>query len=218
MIHTNKRVFKHWTSNYLVNRLIEYFYRKMHPEFPWLTQSANLILSSYIQATDLGIEFGSGMSTLWFARRVSKLTSVEHDQSWYNKIKYILEGRGLSNVRYLFCEKDQPEDKGYNAKYVQVIQDFQPNSLDFSLVDGVYRDSCANAIIDKLRYGGILIIDNANWFLPCNSESPNSRKYVQGPATQKWSEFLDTIKKWRCIWTTNGVTDTAIYIKPCSEF
>ena len=215
MLSKNKRVFEHWTPHYLFNRMFEYFYRKTHPEHPWLTQSANLMLSSYLYESDVGIEFGSGMSTLWFARRVSDLTSVEHDQRWYNKIKYKIEERGLSNVRYLFFEKDQPEDRGYDAKYVQVLQDFQPNSLDFSLVDGVYRDSCANSVIDKLHYGGILIIDNANWFLPCNSQSPNSRMYVQGPATQKWAEFLDTIKTWRCIWTTNGVTDTAIYIKPC---
>jgi predicted O-methyltransferase YrrM len=216
MLKSRKRVFKHWTPHYLVNRTLEYFYRKIHPEYPWLTQTANQILSSYIHESDVGLEFGSGMSTLWLARRVGHLTSVEHDWRWYYKIKYKIEEKGLTNVRYLFLEKDRPEDRGDEAKYVKVVRDFKQNSLDFSLVDGVYRDSCANTITEKLRHGGILIIDNANWFLPCKSGSPNSRKVSQGPATSKWAKFLKTVKNWRCIWTTNGVTDTAIYIKPCS--
>ena len=183
MLNSGKRVFKHWTPHYLVNRTFEIFYRKKHFDYPWLTQKANLILSSCIHESDVGLEFGSGMSTLWFARRVSHLTSVEHDRRWYQKIKNIIDERKITNVRYLFCKKDQLEERENEAKYLKVIRDFQQNSLDFSLVDGVYRDSCANAVIDKLRHGGILIIDNANWFLPCNSESPNSRNVSQGTAT-----------------------------------
>ena len=37
---------------------------------------------------------------------------------------------------------------------------------------------------------------------------------IPAPATAGWAEFLDKVAAWRCIWTTNGVWDTVIWIKP----
>jgi predicted O-methyltransferase YrrM len=196
-------------------------YQQTHPNHPWLTKEANSILSSYIQESDRGLEFGSGRSTIWFAKRVSFLTSVEHDSCWYSRVHNWL--MGMNNIEYLLVEKDEDDDgnKGKNAAYVKVIDQFEDNSLDFVLVDGAYRGACAIGILQKIRPGGLLIIDNANWFLPCKSFSPNSRTYKQGAVSQTWKEFLNEVEgreernKWRKIWTSSGVTDTAFYFKPC---
>jgi len=100
------------------------------------------------------------------------------------------------------------------SRYIQAVHDIKNNSLDFALVDGIWRSACANASIGKLRPGGLLIIDNANWFLPCKSYSPDSRTFAQGPASEEWTKFYNVVKKWRSIWTSSGVTDTAFYVKP----
>ncbi len=207
--------FRHLTSRYIVNRFKELIYHRKHPTHPWLTESANLILKSYLKDSDVGLEFGSGRSTLWFAQRVSALTSVEHNPIWYNKITKMLEENGNSNVTYLLFENDRGEGEGYDSEYVQVINRFSKDSLDFVLIDGIYRSACVNMVLEKIRPGGLLVIDNVNWYLPRESVALHSRTFEQGPASPEWSECLDMMKRWRCIWTSSGVTDTALYIKPC---
>jgi predicted O-methyltransferase YrrM len=189
------------------------WYHHSYPEHPWLTKTANLILSLYLQDTDVGLEFGSGRSTIWFARKTKSLTSVEHDISWYNKISTQLRHENLSNVRYYFKEQETIESFTLPS-YVRVIEEFEPESLNFVLVDGVYRNMCAYMAVAKVTPGGLIVVDNANWFIPSNSFSPNSRTARMG-YMEDWEQFASAVSNWRCIWTTNGVTDTALYLKPC---
>ena len=71
------RTFRHWTPAYIVNRITEKVYRKNHPGDPWLTPAAVQFLKGYLKASDQGLEFGSGGSTIWFAKRIDSLTSIE---------------------------------------------------------------------------------------------------------------------------------------------
>jgi len=185
----------------------------MHPDHPWLTPQANLILSTLLKPTDVGFEWGSGRSTLWFAQRVKHLTSVEHDKRWYEVVLGKLRAADLLNVNLLL-----KEIKGYEvpeeSPYVQVINKFNNNSLEFVLVDGIYRDLCANLVLEKIRPGGIIIVDNVNRFIPCDSISPNSRPKNADPESREWARFLNRVKYWYQIWTSSGIADTAIWFKP----
>ena len=124
----------------------------------------------------------------------------------------MLNESGISNVTYLFFAEKDCDEEG-DSSYVKVVERFQKNSIDFVLIDGIYRSACANAVLEYIRPGGVLIIDNANWCLPSDSVSPNSRTFDEGPASLKWAEFACKTKDWRCIWTSSGVSDTALYIK-----
>ena len=209
------RAWRHLTPRYILNRVNVMIYQKRFPDYPWLTKLANIIISSYLTKSDIGLEFGSGKSTLYFAQIVSFLTSVEHDQQWYSKVNGTLISRGITNVDYRFCPNDIDKENLENSEYVKVCNNFSKNTLDFVLVDGNCRATVANLVTDKIRPGGLLIFDNANWYLPCNSVSPNSRTLSQGPASPEWGIFLNSVHNWRCIWTSNGVCDTALYLKPC---
>jgi len=102
------------------------------------------------------------------------------------------------------------------------INNFQDNTLDFVLIDGGPRNVCSNVVVKKIKLGGILVLDDANRFLPSDSKSPTSRNKIDGPRVSlseerepglRWDDFLVKVHDWRCIWTSNGVKDTAIYIK-----
>lgn len=208
------RSFRHWTPRYFKNRLATLYYEKANPNHPWLTRSANEILDSYLIKSDVGLEFGSGRSTAWIARRIGHLTSVEHNYAWAAKVQGILNEATLNNVDYKSIPKDVEEEQGNDSEYVKVVDAFDTNSLDFCLVDGIYRDFCALKVIDKLRPGGLLVIDNANWYLLSRSYSPNSRSFTDGPKGTCWKELAQLISVWRKIWTSSGVTDTAMFFKP----
>lgn len=208
------RSFRHWSTRYIFDRIREIIYHTTHPAYPWLTKEANSILLSHLKKSDTGLEFGSGRSTLWFARRIAILTSVEHDQRWYKRTSKVIKEKNIFNVNYLLFEENRDEEDGEGTKYVGVAERFSKDSLDFVLIDGLYRSACANAVLDKIHTGSLLIIDNVNWYLPSASISPSSRTFAQGPTSELWQKFLEAVRDWQCIWTSSGVTDTAIYIKP----
>jgi predicted O-methyltransferase YrrM len=167
-----------------------------------------------LRPSDCGVEFGSGRSTIWFAERVGHLTSVEHDEQWHATVSAKLKDRRLTNVDYILAHRDQPTELGDKSAYTRVALTFPDQSIDFVLVDGIYRDYTAKFILPKIRPGGLLVIDNVNWFLPSQSYSPNSRPSALGPDGPIWAEVAETLADWRSIWTSSGVWDTAIFVKP----
>ncbi len=109
--------------------------------------------------------------------------------------------------------RDEEDDSDTeNAEYCQIFNELKPGSIDIALVDGKHRAYTALKNIPLLKPGGILLIDNVNWFLPSDTNSPTSVK-TEDQMTEEWKEVYDIIKKYRSTWTSNGVTDTAFYFK-----
>jgi hypothetical protein len=104
-------------------------------------------------------------------------------------------------------------ERGGDSAYARTALSFAEQSIDFALVDGHYRDYSAKFILPKIKPGGMLIIDNVNWYLPCQSKAPNSRTAALGPLTPAWAEVAAELAGWRSIWTSSGVWDTAIFIR-----
>lgn len=204
----------HLTFPYIAARLREISYQRRNKDLPWLTQAANQFLGNYLLASDVGLEFGSGRSTLWFAKHVKRVVSVEHDYNWYKLVKDRLHQEGINNVDYRFLNADTHNDEQMAVATRAITNQLEMDSFDFVLVDGVCRDVCAREAIRLLRPGGILVIDNVNRHLPSNSASPESRSYELGPDGMVWGEVLSHLASWRHYWTSSGVTDTAIYFKP----
>jgi hypothetical protein len=209
-----KKSFKHWTLHYLINRALEILYIKIKPNEPWFTKRANFILPLLVKKTDIGLEWGSGRSTIWFAKRIAHLTSIEHNKEWHEIIFSKLQNEHIKNVDYLFIQTEELKDTDGNGEYVRLIDRFSNNSLDIVVVDGIYRDLCAYSAIDKICPGGLLILDDVYRYLPSNSIAPYSIPVNGEPVSLIWKDFKKLVKNWRCIWTSDGVHDTAIFIKP----
>ncbi|MGC9424131.1 O-methyltransferase [Vibrio sp.] len=207
----------HWSPRYISSRLRDKLYRKLNPHSPWLTPIAIDLIDQWLQSEDVGFEFGSGRSTIWFAMRIAFLTSVENNPDWYQRVQQWLDEANLENVEhFLRGEDDTTTDYKRASNYLSPVTDIPSEHLDFALVDGRWRSQCANALIPKLRPGGLMIIDNINLYLPSPSHAPNSRTLEEGPLTDGWKRFWNDTKTWRRIWTSNGVSDTALFFKPAS--
>ena len=207
--------FKHWSPKYISARLRDIVYRKQNPHHPWLTAHAIHIIDQWLQPEDVGVEFGSGKSTIWLAKRVAFLKSVENNPTWYHRVRQWLDETRLENVDYFLRGSDDTQtDQERAGDYISPLMVIQNETLNFALVDGRWRSQCANALIPKLHPGGMMIIDNVNLYLPSLSHAPNSRTFKQGPATEDWLRFCDDTKSWRRIWTSNGVFDTGIFFRP----
>ncbi len=201
------RSFRHWTFRYVKNRVIQILHEKTHPNDPWLTRQSVHILADLLQDTDTGLEFGSGRSTIWFAQRTSRVISIEHDFKWYQSVGQKIQDLNLeSKIDYRYCDNI--------ADYVGQIDSLEDNSIDYCLIDGKARDECALKVLPKLKHEGILIIDNINLYLPNASRSPNSIRRFDNTNDSDWASVQVQIDSWEMVWTTNGVSDTALWIKP----
>src|SRR5260370_403503 len=98
------------------------------------------LLESLLRPADHGAEFGSGRSTIWFAERVAALTSVEHDEQWYEAISAQLKERRLANVDYILARQDKPAELGGQSTYARPTLGFLDAGLDFALLDASARD------------------------------------------------------------------------------
>ncbi|MGO9544728.1 MAG: hypothetical protein ACLPPF_08030 [Rhodomicrobium sp.] len=207
------RSIKHWTPRYVCSRAREMMDHLVNPDHPWLTRQSIPLLSELIRPSDFVLEFGSGRSTRWFAKRACKVKSVEHDEGWYNKGLKLLEAEGIHNAELVLRPLDVPEDEGANAAYVRVLEQLDDGSVDICLVDGMYRGACALGAVPKLRSGGILILDNAGWYIPSKSRTPGALPLGGGARDAYCNKLIELSSTWRRIWTTSGVTDTLLMFK-----
>lgn len=117
---------------------------------PWFTYPA----IEYLNQIDLSgkrvLEFGSGFSTLYWARRCGSVVSIEDSKSWYESMKPRLP----KNVEYVHA--------GAEPEYVKAAADAQ-GPFDIIVNDGLYRYDCATASRPKLADGGFVILDNSDW-------------------------------------------------------
>jgi predicted O-methyltransferase YrrM len=203
----------HVTPRYIINRSTEWVYRKMNPGLPWLTPDANKFLGTWLKPDMHGLELGSGRSTLWFAKRVKSLISVESDKGWYDRVKKQLNDQSMANVDYIYAPLTVNEEFS-TSPYLAPVLKASEATFDFILVDGDWRDHAAFAGISKLKPGGILIVDNVNWFLPSASISPSSIKANQQCSSVVWTDFNKEVMTWKKLWTSDGVTDTAVFFRP----
>lgn len=190
---------------------------RTHPDVPWLTRQAVEILDGRLKPGDIGLEWGSGRSTLWFAHRVAHLTSIEHNDRWYKRIKKALSDKGADNVELFYAplkaaEEGQPE-------YVRAAAEQKKASLDFVLIDGRLRDQCTEVALQLLKPGGMLIIDDAARYIQhpyCCPQSPHAQN---GPPSIIWAKIASELKAMdaEVIWTSDSVTATVFYIIPAGK-
>ncbi len=190
---------------------------RTHPDVPWLTRQAVEILEDRLKPGDVGLEWGSGRSTIWFARRVAHLTSIEHNDHWYRRIKKMLSDKGIDNVELLFAAL---EAKGEGQpEYVRAAAELPKASLDFVLVDGRLRDQCTEVALQLIKLGGMLIIDDAARYIQHPYCCPQSVMAQNGPPSQLWAKIATELEALRAklIWTSDGVTATVFYIMPAGK-
>ena len=155
-------------SVYIIRRLAYKIYQLTHPDEPWISQGAIRFCEQCLNKEQSGLEWGSGRSTAWFGSRLKSLLSIEYDLTWHSAVVKILENKNITNVecRYIPLEhsREAPTFPDYEKipAYVNMVDEFTDNFLDFVVVDGHYRQACILAALPKIKQGGLLLVDNTN--------------------------------------------------------
>ncbi len=123
--------------------------RKGDP-IPWYTYPAIEYLAQLDFTQKTFFEYGSGYSSIFWARRCRSIVSVENDKKWFAKIA----GQLPENARYELIEP--------KAEYVDAINR-DGHQFDVIVIDGSHRYECAVAARPRLADDGVIILDNSDW-------------------------------------------------------
>lgn len=118
---------------------------------PWYTYPA-IEYCNQLHASGLKIfEYGCGNSSLYWAHKGAEVWCVEHDKEWYEQMR-----AKSSRLRGIVLRE---ECKGYAEAIGETAERF-----DVVILDGAWRNACAAVSVQHLRDGGIIILDNSDWY------------------------------------------------------
>lgn len=134
------------------------------------------------------LEWGSGGSTVFCAKRGAEVTSIEHVPDWAQLVQTELKRRKLSaqvTVHRIDLE----------AEYVDVIDQLS-GSFDLIVVDGRRRVECVLKAHSRVVPGGWLVLDDSDReaYLPAEEPLSDWRKLVlKGPRHRTRDETQTTM-------------------------
>lgn len=120
-----------------------------HP-IPWYTYPAIEYLAQFDYTAKTIFEFGCGNSSLFWATRAKQVISIEDNPCWFAKWQELFKEPNL-DIRW----RDEGEI------YENAIFE-NDDKYDVIVVDGKRRADCAKTAVQKLKNGGMIILDDSD--------------------------------------------------------
>ena len=147
-------------------------------ELPWFSYAAIDFLEEHLTPAMTVFEYGSGGSTMFFARRVASVVSVEDNPEWFNRVKQRITQEKIINVSLNLCPFNFKDPAGFETSdYLRALSGERP---DVIVVDGSeewtqVRPICFRLAEGVIRPGGIIIVDDS-WRYPSLRENNRARE------------------------------------------
>lgn len=135
-----------WTNSMLTGNVVDRFNKPL----PWVTYPFIEFITPRLNKSMHMFEYGSGNSTLFYSDKVASVVSVEHNMSWFEKVK----GELPINAKLFYCELAAG---GEYSKFA-----FSQNEkFDIVVVDGRDRVNCCINGVKALNDQGVLVLDDS---------------------------------------------------------
>ena len=144
---TGYLVQKGWYNSYQTKKSID----ANKQSIPWLTYPFIAFLQDRLHAQLNIFEYGSGDSTIWYAKRVQSIDAVEHHFQWYSYVN----SKKASNMTLTHVELD------YDGNYARAIH-LSGKQYDIAIVDGRDRNKCMQEACKALKSSGVIVLDNSD--------------------------------------------------------
>lgn len=128
--------------------------------FPWYTHPFLNDLKDWYLADKTVLEFGGGLSTMWWRRKAKWVDTIETDPEWTDHIvEQCWQAQYTNGI--VHCTKLADGLASDMPKYFDLIPKRPNGHYDIIIVDGIYRTEALQWAIDHLKgHRGIIIADN----------------------------------------------------------
>lgn len=133
-------------------------------ELPWFSYGAIDFLEKFLRKDMHVFEFGSGGSTLFFARRCKSVTSVEEDGRWLALVSKRVAEQNLGNVRLQYIPFDFHSAIDFETSdYLKAVRQTRAEVIVVDGTDWTYRirPVCFRVAEEQIAPGGIIIVDDS---------------------------------------------------------
>lgn len=120
-----------------------------------MTYKAIEFLKKFVNKNLDIFEFGSGSSTLFFAKNARSVTSLETNPRWADIITTKLDENQLENFA-MHLMPDGIDNENYESFLKKTNKKF-----DIIIIDSIKRYKCALNSLDYLSKNGIIILDDS---------------------------------------------------------
>jgi predicted O-methyltransferase YrrM len=151
------------------------------PYLPWVPFAVIRRLSRILTKNSRVLEYGSGRSTVWLARRAHSVVSIEDSQVWYEKVLQLFKDLQLTNVDYRLRSAEN-----YSAD-----SEFPDESFDLIIIDGCCRSRCLENAYGKLRRGGYLYLDNSDTDMTMTDGDMRRAEARMRQLAEQWSSEIE---------------------------
>jgi SAM-dependent methyltransferase len=138
--------------------------RPLDLEIPWFSYAAIDFLDDRLRTHLTVFEYGSGGSTLFFAKRARSVLAVEDNPSWYDLVTRRVQERGFPNVEVELHPFDFKSAEGFErSAYLLAMPD---RKFDVIVVDGSeewtqVRPTCFQLAERHVSPGGMIVLDDS---------------------------------------------------------
>jgi len=115
------------------------------------------LINKYLNEKVNMLEYGSGSSTVYYAQRVGKLTSIEYQRKWYNKVQESVSELPHVNVVLIPCPQQKPAEYTTYKEYINWPKT-QTDMWDVGLIDGRARQWCAQSILNNITKESVVFV------------------------------------------------------------
>lgn len=132
---------------------------------PWITYPAMRFLETRLAGRRM-LEFGSGSSTIWYARHCAEVFSLENDRRWFAHVARDVEPVANASLRLMRSDNDfLSAAEAIGGSFSAVVIDCQPSAASHPFVDSdTLRSACLEAAIRHATEDCLFIIDNTDAF------------------------------------------------------
>lgn len=117
---------------------------------PWCTYPFIKFIEPRLKKDFTVFEYGSGNSTIWYAKKVKQIISVENDDAWFKVVSKILP----ANAKLIYIKSD------IDGEYCRSVIK-QNSKFNIIIIDGRDRINSIKFSVNQLTDDGIIVFDNS---------------------------------------------------------
>ncbi len=149
------------------------------PYVPWIPFHFIRVFEKLLTPNSRILEFGSGRSTIWYAKHAAEVTAVEDNVDWHSSMLKRFAQLGITNVNYRHATGSAYSRPASGGRF------------DLVVIDGSQRAECMDFARTVVRPGGYIYLDNSDKGMGNSENDVRRAEASMSLAAREWGAEIE---------------------------